>query len=153
MRNLIGMQKWHAEFGLGETQVVHGTEFNHLDEVIISATKFIEGYRATMKNGRVVGAPVNNLFGPPDVVQWKPPSPGILKTNRDAALNSTSRKMEMEFIVRDSNGRVYVVGSFSLGTCMDPIVAKTIAALRAVEYCRNRGFLNIILEGDSLQVV
>jgi hypothetical protein len=32
-------------------------------------------------------------------------------------------------------------------------VVETIAALRATEYCRNRGFSNIILEGDSLQVV
>jgi hypothetical protein len=61
--------------------------------------------------------------------------------------------MGMGFIVRDSNGRVYAAGSFFLDTCMDPVVVEIIAALRAVEYCHNRGFSNIILEGDLLQVV
>jgi hypothetical protein len=42
---------------------------------------------------------------------------------------------------------------FFLDTCMDLVVAESIVALRVVEYCRNRGFSNIILEGDSLQVV
>jgi len=48
---------------------------------------------------------------------------------------------------------IHAAGSFSLDTCLDPVVVETIAALRATEYCRNRGFSNIILEGDSLQVV
>ncbi len=42
---------------------------------------------------------------------------------------------------------------FFLDTCMDLVVAESIVALRVVEYCRNRGFSNIILEGNSLQVV
>jgi hypothetical protein len=48
---------------------------------------------------------------------------------------------------------IHAAGSFSLDTCLDPVVVETIAALRATEYCRNRGFSNIILEGNSLQVV
>jgi ribonuclease HI len=33
------------------------------------------------------------------------------------------------------------------------VVAEVYAALCAVEFCKNRGLTNIILEGDSLQVV
>jgi len=35
----------------------------------------------------------------------------------------------------------------------DPIIAELFVALRAVEFCRNRGFSHIILEGDSLIVI
>lgn len=36
---------------------------------------------------------------------------------------------------------------------MEPFAAETFAVLRAVEFCRSRGFENILLEGDTLQVV
>jgi hypothetical protein len=56
----------------------------------------------------------------------------------------------MGFIVWDSNGRIYAVGCSSLDTYMEPVVAETSAALRAVELYRSRGFSNVWLEGDSL---
>jgi ribonuclease HI len=36
---------------------------------------------------------------------------------------------------------------------VEPVLAETLAALRAAEFCRNRGLQNIIMVGDSLQVV
>jgi hypothetical protein len=35
----------------------------------------------------------------------------------------------------------------------DPIIEELFVALRAVEFCRNRSFSHIILEGDSLIVI
>ncbi|XP_062152086.1 uncharacterized protein LOC133860513 [Alnus glutinosa] len=86
-------------------------------------------------------------------VRWRPPLPGCLKINWDVARDSLSRSVGIGFIVRDSNGLPYAAGSFSLKTLLDPIVAEALAALRALEFCRSRGYSNIMLEGDSLEVV
>jgi ribonuclease HI len=34
-----------------------------------------------------------------------------------------------------------------------PDIAEAVAALRAVTFCRERGFSKVVLEGDALQVV
>jgi hypothetical protein len=62
-------------------------------------------------------------------------------------------RMGIGIIVRDSEGKVYAVASQSLSALLEPVVTKAIAALKAVEFSRNRGLYKIILEGDSLQVV
>jgi hypothetical protein len=36
---------------------------------------------------------------------------------------------------------------------VDLVVAEALATLRTIEFCRNRGFTSLILEGDSLQVM
>lgn len=40
-----------------------------------------------------------------------------------------------------------------MNTLMDPVAAEALVVLRALEFCRSRGFSNIMLEGDSLEVV
>ncbi|XP_062145914.1 uncharacterized protein LOC133853906 [Alnus glutinosa] len=83
--------------------------------------------------------------------QWQPPPPGVLKLNWDAALDSKKRKMGFGFLVRDSNGKVFDAVNCSMDSFGGPVVAESMAALRAAEFCRDRGLDNIILEGDSLQ--
>lgn len=104
--------------------LVHGGDFVLPNEVINSTSKFIGAYRAAMEKERDAGVPVEILQGTSGVVRWKPPPPGTLKTNWDSALDLTSRKMGMGFIVWDSNGRVYAAGCSSLDTCMEPVLAE-----------------------------
>lgn len=86
-------------------------------------------------------------------VWWRAPPPGIYKIKWDAALDSKKRKLGFGLIERDSNGHVHATASYSVDAWVEPVVAEALAALRAAEFCQNRGLERIILEGDSLQVV
>jgi hypothetical protein len=61
--------------------------------------------------------------------QWRPPPPGVLKLNWDAALDSKKRKMGFGFLVRDSNGKVFDAVSCSVDSFGEPVVAESMAAL------------------------
>jgi hypothetical protein len=48
---------------------------------------------------------------------------------------------------------IIVASSFSVPAHVDPVVAEVVSALQAMEFCRGKSSLKIILEGDYLQVV
>lgn len=61
--------------------------------------------------------------------------------------------MGFGLIVRDTNGHMHAAACYTVEAWVEPVIAEALAALRAVEFCRNRGMDCIVLEGDSLQVV
>jgi len=79
--------------------------------------------------------------------------PQVYTKSTEMLLWTKAGRMGIGIIVRDSEGKVYAVASQSLSALLEPVVTKAIAALKAVEFSRNRGLYKIILEGDSLQVV
>jgi ribonuclease HI len=89
----------------------------------------------------------------PVAVNWKPPPSGYYKVNWDASLNHAKGKLGVEVIVRDTNEKIYATSSSSVQASMEPVVAESMAALQAVDFCRGRGLVKIVLEFDSLQVV
>jgi hypothetical protein len=132
--------------------VVRGGVFVHPNDVIRSATSFIVEYREAMEKEWLV-VDIDRTPSLSAVVRWRPPLPGCLKINWNTARDSHSRSVGFSFIVWDSNGLIYASGSLSMKTLMDPIVAEAFAALRALEFCRNKCYSNIMLKGDSLEVV
>jgi hypothetical protein len=78
---------------------------------------------------------------------------GIFEINWDVALDSKKRKMGLGFIMRDSNGKVSAIASYSMDSLVEPVVAETLVALGVVKFFWNQGLEKIILESDSLQVV
>jgi ribonuclease HI len=137
---------------LRRNSVVHGVVFVLPNEVIRSATSFIVEYREAMEKERLV-VDIDRTPCSSAVVRWKPPLPGCLKINWDTARDSHSRSIGFGLLVRNSNGLIYATGSLSMRTLMDPVAVKAFVALRALEFCRSRGYSNIMLEGDSLEVV
>jgi hypothetical protein len=137
---------------LRRNTMVHRGGFIHPNDVIRLASKFIDDYREVMQKEKATVEPAANP-GSSIADRWRPPPPRTLKTNWDAALDLQSRTTGLGFIVRYSNGMVYTASSFSVKTCTEPVAVESFATLRAVEFCRSRGLTNIILEGDSLQVV
>jgi trehalose-6-phosphatase len=53
-------------------------------------------------------------------------------------------------IIRDYQGTVIAAASFPSDSLVEPVLAETLAALRAAKFCRNRGLQIFIMEGDSL---
>jgi ribonuclease HI len=146
--------------------VIHGGIFLHPNELIVLARSHIFDYKEAQvqvvlanESGGPVGSAslVINVLGGSDVthgdVFWKSPPTGLYKVNWDVAINFSDGKMGYGGIVRDFMGTVQAAFCFSVDFVAEPVVAESFAALHTVEFCKNRGFTRIILEGDSLLVV
>jgi ribonuclease HI len=77
----------------------------------------------------------------------------MLKVNWDVAIAQGENQMGVGIIIRDEKGNVIAAISKPVMATHDPATAEALAALRAVEFCREVGAFDINLEGDSLLVV
>lgn len=73
--------------------------------------------------------------------------------NWDADIDGVGNKIGYGVIVRDYIGSVVAALSGSWSYITDPSVAEFIAAWKMVKLCLNLGFVKVVLEGDSLEVV
>lgn len=82
-----------------------------------------------------------------DTHRWKKPGRNTVKANWDAAINTTTKKMGIGAIIRDSEGDYgypYVPSKrHILQSAIDECLQ------RAKEICSKLGFTNSIFEGDS----
>ncbi|XP_059461760.1 uncharacterized protein LOC132190696 [Corylus avellana] len=85
--------------------------------------------------------------------KWKAPPMGKVKTNWDIATDSKQNRLDFGVIIRDDRGRVLTALSKTLNSIQELVVGEAMGALAAVEFSRDSGFFDVILEGDSKQVV
>jgi hypothetical protein len=132
--------------------VVHGGNFSHPNEVIGTATTLMTQYR-TAQNLVLVGRePLNGLLEPL-MVKWSPPPVGVVKANWDVAVDMKNGKLGYGCVIRDSSGNLQAASCHVEFLMVDPVVGEALAALHTVEFCRDKGFSSIVLQGDSLLVV
>ena len=84
---------------------------------------------------------------------WRGPPSGTYKVNWDIALDVQSNCMGLGAIIRDNMGRVAAALSKTIPSLHDPTFGEALGAREALEFAQLRGFTDIILEGDSKQVV
>jgi ribonuclease HI len=61
--------------------------------------------------------------------------------------------MGIGVVVRDFQGLVHAARSQTRNTHPEPVIAEAMGALKAIEFCRELGLQDIILEGDAEIVV
>jgi hypothetical protein len=69
------------------------------------------------------------------------------------AIDKTRKKMGVSVIARDHEGKVLATLCSSKPYITNPIVADAIFAWKAVEFGKDLGIQNIILEGNALDIV
>lgn len=69
------------------------------------------------------------------------------------AIDSKNRRMGIGIIARDREGQVIAANYHSVCVRQELVIEEAQATLRAVEFSCELGLQNIILEGDSLQVI
>jgi len=84
---------------------------------------------------------------------WCPPPSGVFKINWDASLSVEQGRLGIGVIVRDCNGACMGARSVTKQVKVDPKTAEVIAALYAVQFSKEMGFLDAVFEGDAAQVV
>ncbi|XP_059428470.1 uncharacterized protein LOC132162224 [Corylus avellana] len=76
-----------------------------------------------------------------------------MKADWDIAVNLNGKRIGIGVIIRDSKGLVIAALSRTVDTCPAPVIAESMGALYASEFCCDLGVLDVILKGDSIQVV
>ncbi|XP_042972996.1 uncharacterized protein LOC122304797 [Carya illinoinensis] len=84
---------------------------------------------------------------------WKPPSPGYLKVNVNAAVDSKRGKVGIGVVVRDFRGEVHVVVAVPRQVTKSASAAESLAMLHATLLCSELGIKQVPLEGDAKVVV
>lgn len=85
-------------------------------------------------------------------MSWKKPPGSWMKINVDGAFNETTETMGAGGIIRDHNGSWQVGFVFNIGKG-HPLLAKAWAALIGIQIACDRGYNDVILESDSLELV
>jgi hypothetical protein len=89
----------------------------------------------------------------PGVQRWKKPPYGTIKLNWDAAVSEERQLMGLGIVGRDYNGQICLAVTGCRSFVTDPSTAEALAAWRLADICVRLGFNEVILEGDSLEVV
>jgi hypothetical protein len=83
--------------------------------------------------------------------RWQPPHLGTIKINWDASINKSIGCVGWGIVARDHCGSVLGAKSAYKKISVEPAMAE--AAKEACLFCKDMGFFDIILEGDTLQIV
>ena len=85
--------------------------------------------------------------------RWKPPPVDIFKINFDGAVFAEENCSGVGVIVRNREGLVIATMSEKIPQILQPTEIEAMAATRALEFAREVGISEAILEGDSLLVI
>ena len=130
-------------------EVLHRGQFTQPSVIIQLVHKSREEFRLARENDKVP----NSESSSPASVGWMAPALGWVKVNWDAALDSKSRRMGYEVVIRDHHGIVRAARSFPQRGLLTPAAAEAQAAIIAIRLCKEGGFTWIHLEGDAKGVV
>nr|XP_023892017.1 uncharacterized protein LOC112004019 [Quercus suber] len=84
---------------------------------------------------------------------WRPPSVFPFKLNFDAAVFSELSCSGIGAVIRNDNGEVMAAMSARGPLVADSAVAEVLACRRAMEFAREAGFTELVVEGDNLCVM
>jgi ribonuclease HI len=130
---------------------VHGGEFKHPKRLVQEIEDFMQQFRlATAREDEIEEMSKHDN---PSPTRWSPPLAGVYKVNWDIALDNLNKKMGAGFVVRDSRGMVCAALRKTFKIFQELVIGEGMAALAAVEFCRDIGLQEILLEGDSLVIV
>ncbi|XP_042974791.1 uncharacterized protein LOC122306429 [Carya illinoinensis] len=98
--------------------------------------------------------PARQCSSPSSVpLAWEAPSQGKLKINWDADLDKTSCRAGVGAVVRNWEGKVLATMRMNHSLYPDPFLAEAYAAHQATIFLKSMGWQDVIMEGDSLQLV
>jgi ribonuclease HI len=76
-----------------------------------------------------------------------------VKINLDASLNLKDGIVGLGCVTRNDEGLVVQAKCCACNVQAGPLLAEAMAALFAIDFCKEMGFSKIVSEGDSLQVI
>jgi ribonuclease HI len=129
--------------------VLHGGLFLHPNRIVCEAKEMLGALKTPSDEGSASKKSEERLA----IVKWVKPPFGRFKINWDVSFDKTGQHMGFGAIVRDHNGYVCAAKCMRIDGSQTPVVGEALAAVAAMEFGNEQGLPDIILEGDSLQVV
>jgi hypothetical protein len=134
---------------LRRNSVMFGGDFMSPNHILETASSQLDNFSKAEAGRRMS----NTVCSTPEVVKWSKPSPGWIKLNWDAAIDSGQQKMGIGIIARDHTGSVLAAVCASRPHVTEPTTAEAITVWKLADVCSSLGFTKVVLEGDSLEVV
>ncbi|XP_040994328.1 uncharacterized protein LOC121240868 [Juglans microcarpa x Juglans regia] len=97
------------------------------------------------------GCSSNKICTSADV--WQAPPSNWLKMNWDSAVDNARGIIGVGVAVRDSTGKIIATMRTKKHLFPDPLLAEAFGALKIVQFGLELGLTQVIIEGDSLQVI
>lgn len=127
--------------------------FQHPDETYRGALKSLEDSRMSKQLEIIRQLSLGNLGQNPHVGTWCPPPPSTVKINFDAALDVQQGYVGVGLIAWDHMGLFLGARNLVHKLKVQAKIAEFIAALGAVLFNKEAGFLDVIFKVDAKQVV
>ncbi|KAF7821450.1 ribonuclease H [Senna tora] len=123
------------------------------DNSVMLHYKILNSLKAYEEASRVTRLAEANTRAFKDInVSWKPPPPGFVKLNVDGSFWQQTNSVGCRGVIRDSNGNWLAGFSRSLGRG-NSLLAELWGFKTGLQLAWNRGFQNIVLEGDCKMAI
>jgi hypothetical protein len=129
--------------------VVYGKTFIHPQQMFQKASMSLDDFRRANAPGLAASSFAS--IDPP--MYWQPPPTSLYKVNWDVAVDNNNGRIGVGIVVQDFEGVVVAARSATKIFMVAPVVVEALAAFNAMELCNEMGFVDIILEGEALQIV
>ncbi|KAK8715938.1 hypothetical protein V6N13_043262 [Hibiscus sabdariffa] len=126
-------------------KLVHEGYRNSVYEVVSFANAFIHEQDSI--------SVLNGTTGPLVLSRWEAPPHPAIKVNFDSAFNQQNSSVISGAIRRSSEGLVMAACVIPHSNVPDAFVAEAVVCQQAVQFVKDMGLLNVIIEGDSLTVI
>ena len=113
-------------------------------ETVRWATQYLEEFYAVTSTETDVQLP---SIQP---IQWLPPQDQTYKVNVDEAVFTKLKAMGIRVVIRDKEGKFKVALSKKIKLPLGPIEAKAMAVEVGVQFTKDVGIRDVMVEGDSL---
>lgn len=90
---------------------------------------------------------------PLPVTKWKPPPPGMVLINSDAALFQASNQTGLAFVIRDHSATCMLAANKRITGLLSPELAEALVIRFALEHAKAEGFQNVLMASDCLSVI
>jgi hypothetical protein len=130
-------------------EVVHGGEFKHPNQILRETEELIVSLQEITE--KCDGNEIPSRSG--EQQRWECPPDGWCKLNWDVAIDAHTNSMVFGAIIRNHIGRVCAAKCKRIQKVQEPVMGEAMAAMAAAEFCNSSGVQDVILEGDSLQVI
>ena len=97
--------------------------------------------------------PVRRAVGLSEDLRWKPPDFGLYKINFDGAVFGDQVSAGIGVVIRDWEGQIITALSQKVWYPGSVDLIEALAACRAISFAKELNIHQMVIEGDSLQVI